>query len=94
MTSGDEIVLRFKVPNEPLAQGWKRDFVLHSVGWDKDADANTLAGQGSLPLPFSSQQSYPPPAEQAFEADEVWREHAETLSRFPSTLPYRPATSH
>lgn len=81
MTGGDEIQLRFGLPDRALPEGWTRDFVLHSVGWDKDADANTLAGQGSLPLPFKNQLAYPPPPEQAAEAEEVWQKNAKTLTR-------------
>ncbi len=60
MGSGDELKLRFSVPDQPLPLGWKRDFVLHCVGWDKDADLNTLVGQSAGPLPFKNMQSYPP----------------------------------
>ena len=57
--SGDEIALTFAPPAEPLPPGWTRDFVLHSVGWDKDADLNTIYGNTSEPLPFSGMPSYP-----------------------------------
>ncbi|GIW98594.1 MAG: hypothetical protein KatS3mg111_1927 [Pirellulaceae bacterium] len=81
MTSGDEIVLRFRLPEAHLPSGWKRDYVLHSVGWDKDADLNTLAGQSSLPLPFRAQTGYPPPPEQEEEAARVWALNRPTLTR-------------
>jgi hypothetical protein len=57
--SGDAITLRFAVPAEPVPVGWKRDFILHSVGWDKDADLNTIYGQTAEPLPFRAMRSYP-----------------------------------
>ncbi len=60
MGSGDQLKLRFSLPDKPLPAGWKRDFVLHCVGWDKDADLNTLVGQSSEPVPFKGMQSYPP----------------------------------
>ncbi len=63
MASGDEMVLEFAIPERPLPEGWTRDYVLHSVGWDKDADLNTLEGQSSLPLPFAGMHSYPPSLE-------------------------------
>ena len=58
--AGDEIVVRFELPNDPIPKGWKRDFIIHSVGWDKDADLNTLAGQSIGPLPFKEMKQYPP----------------------------------
>ena len=63
MGSGDEMRLRFKVPAEPVRPGWKRDFVLHNVGWDKDANLHTILGQSVEPLPFREMQSYPYPTE-------------------------------
>lgn len=62
--AGDAITARFEVPTEPVPAGWKRDFILHSVGWDKDADLNTVYGQTVDPLPFRGMRSYP------FEPDE------------------------
>ncbi|MEC8555521.1 MAG: CRTAC1 family protein [Planctomycetota bacterium] len=81
MTSGDEVVLRFKVPSQKLPNGWERNFVLHCTGWDKDADLNTIAGQGSLPLPFMAQKSYPAGLDQEKESSEVWRKNADNLTR-------------
>ena len=57
--SGDEITLRFKVPDNPVPDGWTRDFVLHCVGWDKDANLHTIYGQSVEPLPFVGMSSYP-----------------------------------
>jgi hypothetical protein len=62
--AGDAITARFEVPADPVPAGWKRDFILHSVGWDKDADLNTVYGQTVDPLPFRGMRSYP------FEPDE------------------------
>ena len=62
LASGDEVRMRFAVPDRPLPTGWVRDFVMHNVGWDKDADLNTLAGQSTLPLPYRDMVAYPPPA--------------------------------
>ena len=58
MGAGDEMTLQFTAPPPP-PDGWKRDFLLHSVGWDKDADLNTYYGQSSEPLPFQAMKSYP-----------------------------------
>jgi hypothetical protein len=73
MAPGDELRLRFRVPQEPLPAGWERDFVLHCVGWDKDADLNTLAGQSSEPIPFKGMKAYPPGPDQSAEAEQVER---------------------
>ncbi|WP_397571414.1 FG-GAP-like repeat-containing protein [Schlesneria sp. T3-172] len=56
--SGDEIQLAFAEPAEPLPPGWVRDFVLYSVGWDKDADLNTVYGDVVEPLPFEAMTVY------------------------------------
>ena len=55
--AGDAIRCRFA--QTPVRPGWERDFLLHSVGWDKDADLNTLYGQSTEPLPFRGMPSYP-----------------------------------
>ncbi|MCA9175782.1 MAG: VCBS repeat-containing protein, partial [Planctomycetales bacterium] len=49
--AGDEMTVSFLAPAPPPA-GWRRDFLLHCVGWDKDADLNTFHGQSVEPLPF------------------------------------------
>lgn len=62
--AGDEITVTFAPPEVPLPEGWKRDFILHNVGWDKDADLNTVHGQTVEPLPFNAMSRYPyPPVE-------------------------------
>lgn len=71
MGSGDEIRLSFAVPQAEVPPGWKRDFVLHCVGWDKDADLNTLSGQSSEPLPFREMTGYPPRPDQAEQSSRV-----------------------
>jgi len=59
LASGDEMSVTFEqLP--PVREGWKRDFLLHSVGWDKDADLNTLTGHRVEPLPYSDMLQYPP----------------------------------
>lgn len=57
--AGDEMTLKFSLPEKPLKSGWKRDFVLHNVGWDKDANLHTITGQTVEPLPFVKMKSYP-----------------------------------
>ena len=64
MGAGDEMTMRFRVPTDPVPPGWKRDFVLYNVGWDKDADLNTVQGQSVEPLPFRGMNHYPPRPDQ------------------------------
>ncbi|TWU42477.1 CRTAC1 family protein [Novipirellula artificiosorum] len=71
MGAGDELRLRFPVPEASPPEGWKRDFVLHCVGWDKDADLNTLTGQSADPLPFKSMETYPPTRRQWAESEKT-----------------------
>ena len=63
--AGDEMTLRFDAPTPP-PPGWTRTFVLHNVGYDKDADLNTVYGQSSEPLPFLGMDSYPYEPQQHF----------------------------
>ncbi len=81
MGSGDEIALQFSVPADAPPPGWKRDFVLHCVGWDKDADLNTLSGQSAGPLPFKQMLTYPPTRQQTEQADQTDRLNAPHLDR-------------
>jgi hypothetical protein len=55
---GDELTLEFSA-DLPLEPGWQRDFVLYSVGWDKDAQPHTVYGTSSEPLPWHGMPSYP-----------------------------------
>jgi len=53
LDGGDELALSFdaaKLP--PPAPGMTRDFFLHVVGWDKDADFHVGQGWQLEPLPF------------------------------------------
>jgi len=55
LNGGDELALSFqagKLPPKP--PGFVRDFVLHVVGWDKDADFHVGQGWRVEPLPFQS----------------------------------------
>ncbi|MDP4223129.1 MAG: FG-GAP-like repeat-containing protein, partial [Bacteroidota bacterium] len=59
--AGDETTVSFPEGSLPaLQQGWKRDFLIRSVGWVKDGDLNTAFGKTVLPLPFHGMKSYPP----------------------------------
>jgi hypothetical protein len=59
--AGDELELHFRSDGPELLSGWTSDFILHNVGWDKDADLNTVFGQTVGPLPFAGMQGYPDP---------------------------------
>ncbi|MEX0728954.1 MAG: hypothetical protein WD065_21950, partial [Planctomycetaceae bacterium] len=59
MGAGDEVTIRWQVPEPPLPSGWKRDFILHNVGWNKDDDLNTAYGHQVEPLPFVGMPHYP-----------------------------------
>ncbi|MEQ9407369.1 MAG: CRTAC1 family protein [Fuerstiella sp.] len=64
MGPGDELTVEFAIPAQEVPEGWTRDFVLTNVGYDKDADLNTIYGQSAEPFPFRSMKRYP------FAADE------------------------
>ena len=72
--AGDAITARFEVPADPVPAGWKRDFILHSVGWDKDADLNTVYGQTIDPLPFRGMRSYPFDPDEPVPASDVYQD--------------------
>lgn len=57
--SGDELTVAFDVPDHAPPSGWKRDFLLHNVGWDKDNDLNVVTSQAVEPLPFHGMSGYP-----------------------------------
>ncbi|MDA1050691.1 MAG: FG-GAP-like repeat-containing protein [Planctomycetota bacterium] len=59
LSAGDEMTLHFRAPKAELPAGWVRDFIMHNVGWDKDADLNTVYGQSVEPLPYREMTSYP-----------------------------------
>ncbi|MFN8741690.1 MAG: FG-GAP-like repeat-containing protein [Pirellula sp.] len=66
MGAGDEMTVRFSANVTILPPGWVRDFIIYNVGWDKDADLNTIQGQDSGPLPFRGMARYPYEPEQEF----------------------------
>ena len=53
LDGGDELALSFDAARLPApAPGMTRDFFLHVVGWDKDADFHVAQGWQLEPLPF------------------------------------------
>jgi tetratricopeptide (TPR) repeat protein len=77
--AGDEMTLRFKSPEAEVPDGWVRDFIMHNVGWDKDADLNTVYGQSVEPLPYREMTSYPYGPEATYPATP---EHLDYLERY------------
>lgn len=73
MSPGDELRVEFEA-GPPVKPGWKRSFILHNVGWDKDADLHTIYGQTAEPLPFKAMTRYPfGPADEAPSTPEYLR---------------------
>ena len=63
----------------PLPAGWRRDFLLYSDSWLKDADLNTGAGHTVEPLPFHGMSRYPYGPEESYPRDDA---HQRYLSRY------------
>ena len=65
-----EITVDFDAKDAPpLPPGWRRDFLLYSDSWLKDADLNTATGQGTAPLPFHGMSRYPYGADERYPTD-------------------------
>jgi Tfp pilus assembly protein PilF len=76
--AGDETIIDFSVDSLPsVPQGWKRDFLIHSVGWVKDGDLNTATGQTVDPLPFHAMSCYPYGPDESYPNDKEHREYME-----------------
>src|SRR5690606_3938244 len=60
MAPGDEATVEFDAKSVgDVPDGWRRDFLLYTVGWIKDSDLNTAYGDTVEPLPFHDIQAYP-----------------------------------
>lgn len=74
--AGDETSVGFDAGAlPPLARGWKRDFLIQSVGWVKDGDLNTAFGNTVMPLPFHGMKSYPPSGSDNYPDDPELRKY-------------------
>jgi hypothetical protein len=88
MGAGDEMTVRFGLTVADLPPGWVRDFVIYSVGWNKDADLNTIHGQDVGPLPFRAMTRYPYGPDEQFPASPA---HLDFLKRFQTRFQDGPA---
>ena len=78
--AGDETTIQFNGEGLPfLPEGWKRDFLIHSVGWVKDGDLNTAAGKTVGPLPFHGMTRYPYGRDESYPDD---RDHKQYLKEY------------
>lgn len=88
--AGDETLIRFDEKQLPeLKEGWKRDFLIRSVGWVKDGDLNTAYGNSVLPLPYHGMSAYPPAEIDSYPADpELKKYNQEYNTRIVTTESY------
>ncbi|MBE9512093.1 MAG: hypothetical protein IMY71_14585, partial [Bacteroidetes bacterium] len=78
--AGDETTIEFDASNiKDLPLGWKRDFLIFSVGWVKDGDLNTAKGQFVKPLPFHNMTKYPYGEEESYPTD---KDHQKYLKKY------------
>lgn len=74
--AGDETTVSYDASFLPeLKPGWKRDFLIHNVGWVKDGDINTALGQTVAPLPYHGMKSYPPSITDKYPSDQGLQEY-------------------
>jgi tetratricopeptide (TPR) repeat protein len=82
--AGDETTMTF---NEnlfgDLPDGWKRDFVIHTIGWVKDGDLNTASGQTVEPLPFHGMSRYPYGENESYPVD---RKHIRYQNKYNTRI--------
>jgi hypothetical protein len=78
--AGEEVTIHFDASGLPqLQEGWKRDFLIYSVGWVKDGDLNTAFGQTVTPLPFHEMTSYPYGAQESYPSN---KEHEDYMNKY------------
>ncbi|QDT14121.1 FG-GAP repeat domain-containing protein [Alienimonas californiensis] len=82
LASGDEIALSFAAP--PLRDGWMRDFIISSIGYDKDANLHTVHGQTVEPLPHAGMTRYPPPPGEPFPDTPALRDYLKDYQTRPA----------
>ena len=89
LAGGDELALSFVAPPGPgepggAPAGWTRDYVVSSVGYDKDANLHTAHGQSAGPLPHAGMTRYPPAPDEPFPDAPELREYLETYQTRPA----------
>jgi hypothetical protein len=87
MGAGDEATIHFEAIDPPPS-GWKRDFLLYNVGWDKDANLETVLGRSSEPLPFEAMSAYPWPADEKLPDSPEYRQYLRTYQTREQTPAY------
>ena len=83
LAGGDELALSFESPPPPPA-GWVRDYVVSSVGYDKDANLHTAHGQTVEPLPHAGMTRYPPAPDEPFPDTPELRDYLRTYQTRPA----------
>lgn len=81
--AGDEMTVEFSTETPSLPNGWTRDFIIFNIGWDKDADLNTIHGQSVEPLPFRAMTKYPYEPDESFPSE---LKHVGFLERYQTRL--------
>ncbi len=74
INGGDALTVEFDAAQFPaVPDGFERDFFVWSVGWDKDTDYHTVAGDQIAPLPWHGMddQKYGEEERPVFESDEL-----------------------
>ena len=76
MGPGDEATVTFDARGAPeLPPGWRRDFLIYTDGWIKDADLNTATGDRVGPLPFHAMSRYPYGSQESYPTDQAHRRY-------------------
>ena len=84
MNAGDETSIEFSAEKLPeLPDGWKRDFLIHSIGWVKDGDLNTASGNKVLPLPFHGMSKYPYNSDESYPSS---AEHQKYMKKYNTRI--------
>ncbi|MDX1502475.1 MAG: CRTAC1 family protein, partial [Thermoanaerobaculia bacterium] len=87
MAAGDELTVRYPAADlPPLPPGWRRDWVLYTDGWVKDADVNTRASESVGPWPRHGMPAYPETAGPPPAALEPWLTRPLDRRRFHDAL--------